>query len=96
MFCMNCLLDFRYCKCADIANRPDMKGNSDMNFGDWFEKQFGKEPESGIGLSELWDKADTIRRELQIAEYKIKSREQWLDNRKAALYAWTIKDKDKK
>lgn len=64
-----------------------------MNFDKWFEAQFGKEPHRE--LSKLWEKTNLLRYELRRIEQKIKDKERWIDNRKAALYAWNIKDKEK-
>lgn len=64
-----------------------------MKFEEWADKQFGKEPHRE--LSKLWEKVNLLRYELRRIEQKIKDKERWIDNRKAALYAWNIKDKEK-
>lgn len=67
-----------------------------MKFDDWFAAQFGPEPHPKSSLNDLWNEADHFRRLLRIAEQKVKDREQWIDRRKAALYAWQIGEKEKK
>jgi hypothetical protein len=67
-----------------------------MKFTEWADEQFGREPGPEKSLSELWEIADTYRRLLRITEEHIKIRENWINERKAALYAWNIKDKEKK
>ena len=67
----------------------------EMNFDDWFEKQFGSQPGPALSLPALWDQADSLRRQLRIIEGHISSRERWFAQRKAALYAWNVRGKDK-
>jgi len=66
-----------------------------MKFEDWFEKQFGKAPQPKNSLSDLWDETDRLRKLLNLAEAQVRERERWIDQRKAALYAWNMKEKDK-
>jgi len=67
-----------------------------MKFDEWFEKQFGKEPHPRLSLFALEDRADSLRRLLRTTEAQIHARENWLDRRGAALYAWNIKEENKK
>lgn len=65
-----------------------------MKFDDWLEMQFGKCPNPG--LSEALKDVDRLKMKLRIAELKLRDIESWLSKRNAALYAWQIKEKDKK
>jgi hypothetical protein len=67
-----------------------------MNFDEFFEEKFGPEPYPGMSLEGLWKDADAHRRLLNIAENKIRTRENWIYRRSAAKIVWESKEKDKK
>ena len=66
-----------------------------MKFDEWFEAQHGKrEHNSRAHVS------DNALRDIvhagQISEAELKRREMWDDMRRSALYAWQVRDGDKK
>lgn len=65
-------------------------------FNEWFEAQFGKEPNSQTRLSELYEEEDHIKRNLASIQELIRRRERMVNYRNAAYYAWNLKDGDKK
>lgn len=64
-------------------------------FDKWFKEQFGKEPYAKTSILETYEQRDRTKDNLARVEGIIREKEQWLDRRNAALYAWNLKDKDK-
>ena len=67
-----------------------------MKFDEWFNEQFKGEPTPGKTLIELYDEEVSLSSRIAMVRTMIRSREKWMDIRNSALYAWNIKDKDKK
>ena len=67
-----------------------------MKFDEWFNEQFKGEPTPGKALTDMYDEEASFSSKLAMVRMMIRQRERWLDIRNAALYAWNIKDKDKK
>lgn len=67
-----------------------------MTFDEWFEEYAKKEPHVGKALTDMYDEESSLSSRLAVVRTMIYSREMWLAMRNAALYAWNIKDKDKK
>jgi len=67
-----------------------------MKFNEWFTNQFGKCDIDCDEYFELKEKRISLKEELGKVEEKIKQMDEISMYKKAALYAWNIKDNDKR
>jgi chaperonin cofactor prefoldin len=65
-----------------------------MKFNKWFFEQFGKGKSYDVYF-ELKAKRESLKKELEVVEKQIQKMDEFRSMKKAALYAWNIKDIDK-